>query len=147
VRSDIPDSAAISASGVSAIRREIFVVLMLFMRLFWRRIVVLSSFFLFGGSRLPRFILSPKMSGYVGPELRAKIENPLIFHGVSSGQNDELSGGFKANGYDASVLIETCQAIIRANAARTLGRLFSLGRRLATRPLQSLAAQWKKQFD
>jgi voltage-gated potassium channel Kch len=68
-----------------------------------------------GGSRLPRFILSPKMSVYVGPELRKKIENPLVFHGVSSGQNDP-TGGFKANGYDASVLIETCQAIISASA-------------------------------
>ena len=69
-----------------------------------------------GGSRLPRFLSNAKMSNYVGPELRKKIENPLVFQGLSSGQSYELAAGFKANGYDASVLIEVCQAIIKANA-------------------------------
>lgn len=69
-----------------------------------------------GGSRLPRFVFNTKMSPYIRPELRNKIENPIVFQLLSSGQKTEKSSGLKANGYDATVLIEVCQAIIRASA-------------------------------
>lgn len=69
-----------------------------------------------GGSRLPRFVFNKKMSTYIRPELRKKIENPVIFQLLSSGQTSTKSIGLKAHGYNATVLIEICQAIIKANA-------------------------------
>ena len=66
-----------------------------------------------GGSRLPRFIFNKTMSEFIGPELREKVENPLIFQMVNAGQ----SGATKANGYDASILIDICTSILNAKAA------------------------------
>lgn len=68
-----------------------------------------------GGSRLPRFIFNKTMSDFVGPELREKLENPLVFQRVSGGQT--LAGGTAANGYDVSVLIDVCTSILGANAS------------------------------
>lgn len=68
-----------------------------------------------GGSRLPRFIFNKTMTDFVGPELREKLENPLIFQRVSDGQI--LSGGKDAKGYDASILIDVCTSILGANAS------------------------------
>ena len=65
-----------------------------------------------GGSRLPRFIFNKTMSEYVWPELREKIEKPVIFQIVSPGQ----SGSVKAHGYDATILIDVCRAILQASA-------------------------------
>lgn len=62
-----------------------------------------------GGSRLPRFIFNKTMSDHVGPELRRKLENPLVFQRVSVGQS--VSGGTAANGYDASILIDIYPSI------------------------------------
>lgn len=67
-----------------------------------------------GGSRLPRFIFNKTMTKYVGPELRQKLEKPLIFHVVTAGQSSTTTT--KANGYDATVLIDVCQAILKAKA-------------------------------
>lgn len=66
-----------------------------------------------GGSRLPRFVSLKGFSPYVGPELRAKLENPIAFQQVSAGPKGTSTA---ANGYDAAVLIDLCQAIIRADA-------------------------------
>mgnify|MGYP000408468216 CR=1 FL=1 len=65
-----------------------------------------------GGSRLPRFIFNKTMSDYVGPELREKLENPLIFQTLSLGP--KMPPRATANGYDVTILIDICQAIIRA---------------------------------
>lgn len=65
-----------------------------------------------GGSRLPRFIFNKTMSDYVRPELREKLENPLIFQTLSLGPN--MPPPVMANGYDVTVLIDVCQAIIHA---------------------------------
>ena len=72
-----------------------------------------------GGSRLPRFVFNKTMSNYIWPELREKIENPLIFQTLSAGQ---LAGkpGPKAHGYDATILIDICKAILEAAAAGKL---------------------------
>ena len=40
-----------------------------------------------GGSRLPMFVNSKRMSSYVGHELRKKLENPLVFQAPSAGGN------------------------------------------------------------
>ena len=55
------------------------------------------------------------MSQFVGPELRQKLENPLVFHIITAGQTSTTTT--KANGYDATVLIDVCQAILKAKAA------------------------------
>ena len=69
-----------------------------------------------GGSRLPRFLFSAKMSPFIGPELREKIEKPIIFHIVNIGQNTNKSNGLSANGYSSSTLIQICLAIIKADS-------------------------------
>ncbi len=65
-----------------------------------------------GGSRLPRFVFNKTMSEYVWPELREKIENPLIFQLVKGGQSG-VSGG-PAHGYDVTILIDICKAVLKA---------------------------------
>lgn len=67
-----------------------------------------------GGSRLPRFVSTKGFAPYVGPELRAKLENPIVYQQVNVGQKTSTTAS--ANGYDATVLIDLCQAIIRADA-------------------------------
>lgn len=70
-----------------------------------------------GGSRVPRFLSGKGVSPYVGPELREKLENPLVYQQVSAGHK---SGSSLAYGYDAALLIDICQAIIKADAAGAL---------------------------
>lgn len=67
-----------------------------------------------GGSRLPRFVFNKTMSEYLGPELAEKIKNPVVFHIVSAGQGG--ASLVKANGYDATILIDICRAILQAKA-------------------------------
>lgn len=38
-----------------------------------------------GGSRLPRFLSRKSIADYVGPELRYKLENPIVFQGSGAG--------------------------------------------------------------
>lgn len=64
------------------------------------------------GSRLPRFIFNKTMSEYVWPELREKIENPVIFQIVTADQTGVKKT--RAYGYEASVLIDICKAILKA---------------------------------
>jgi hypothetical protein len=71
-----------------------------------------------GGSRLPRFVFNKTMSEYIWPELREKLENPLVFQTLSAGQ--PAVAGTSANGYDATVLIDVCRAILLASAAGKL---------------------------
>jgi P63C domain len=66
-----------------------------------------------GGSRLPRLVNSRAMANYVGPELREKLENPLIFQAFSGGQNPIPSKGY---GYDVTILIDVCKAVVSAAA-------------------------------
>jgi hypothetical protein len=65
-----------------------------------------------GGSRLPRFVFNQTMDKYVGPELRKKIENPLVFQVVVGRPN--MVNPAKANGFDATVLIDICTAVQHA---------------------------------
>jgi len=64
-----------------------------------------------GGSRLPRLVNSKAMANYVGPELREKLENPLIFQAFTGGPNPPPS---KVNGYDVTILIDVCKAVSAA---------------------------------
>lgn len=64
------------------------------------------------GSRLPRFIGGKVISGYVGPELREKLENPLIFQARVGGPEAMT----QVHGYDVTILIDLCKAVIKAEA-------------------------------
>jgi hypothetical protein len=66
------------------------------------------------GSRLPEFVNSKRMAPYVGRELREKLKNPLIFQGPSAGGNSPPLS--KVNGYDVTILIDICKAVIAAEA-------------------------------
>ena len=74
--------------------------------------------FLKRGDRLSSFVNSKTMEGYVGRELRDKIENPLIFQRHWSAAENPISE--RAHGYDATILIDICRAIL---AARGAGKL------------------------
>lgn len=63
-----------------------------------------------GGSRLTRFVNGQTISKYVGPELEEKLNNPVIFQSITSGQTLSAT----ANGYDVTILIDVCKAIINA---------------------------------
>ncbi len=65
------------------------------------------------GNSFPSFINSRVMVDYVGGDLRQKIENPVRFQWGSGG------GGappMTINGFDTSLLIDICNAIIAAEA-------------------------------
>jgi hypothetical protein len=66
------------------------------------------------GSRLPDFVKSRKMVPYVGRELREKLQNPLIFQSPSAGGNSAPPS--KANGYDVTILVDICKAVLAAEA-------------------------------
>jgi hypothetical protein len=65
------------------------------------------------GSRLPEFVNSKRMAKFVGRELREKLDNPLIFQSPSAGGNQAPPS--KINGYDVTILIDICKAILQAD--------------------------------
>ncbi|HEV8141340.1 MAG TPA: P63C domain-containing protein [Methylomirabilota bacterium] len=70
------------------------------------------------GSRLPVFVNSKTMADYLGRDLKEKLENPLIFHLPGAAAASPVSA--RANGYDATILIDICNAILAAKAAGKL---------------------------
>lgn len=66
------------------------------------------------GSRLTVFVNSQTMQDYIGRELLEKFNNPLVFQPPKAA----AAGGVAArpHGYDAALLIDLCQAILRARA-------------------------------
>ena len=66
------------------------------------------------GSRLPDFVNSKRMATYVGRELREKLQNPLIFQTPSAGGNSPPPS--RVNGYDVTILIDLCKAVVEAEA-------------------------------
>jgi hypothetical protein len=65
------------------------------------------------GSRFPNFLATRAMEGSVGTELREKLANPLKFQWGSGGSEIPLT---IAHGYDATLLVDVCKAIITAEA-------------------------------
>ena len=63
------------------------------------------------GNALPRFVTGKTMSQYVGAQVLQKIENPLKFQWRSDGAHPPV----EINGYDVTLLIDICHAIIRAD--------------------------------
>lgn len=66
-----------------------------------------------GGSRLPRFVGGQKIAPYVSQELREKLDNPLIFQYGAVGQGVAST---ITHGYDVTMLIDVCKAIVSAEA-------------------------------
>jgi P63C domain len=70
------------------------------------------------GSRLTVFANSKAMEDYIGRELKEKLQNPLVFQLPGAAAASPVSA--LANGYDATILIDICNAII---AAKVGGKL------------------------
>jgi hypothetical protein len=66
------------------------------------------------GSRLSVFVNSQTMAEYIGRDLREKLEKPLIFQPPKAAAAAGVAA--QANGYDAALLIDLCQAILNAKA-------------------------------
>lgn len=77
------------------------------------------------GSALPRFVASQSMGNYLGADLLEKLNNPLKFQYLSPGAG---TPPFEGLGYDATILVDLCKAIIRADAE---GKLKSHQRHVA----------------
>lgn len=71
-----------------------------------------------GGSRVHRLIRNSRISPYIGPELREKLENPLVFQGQPAGPNIPPQRIF---GYDVTILIDVCKAVVEAEVNERLG--------------------------
>lgn len=67
-----------------------------------------------GGSRLTQFVRGKTISQYAGHELLEKIENPIVFQGVMSGTVSQARS--ETHGYDVTILIDLCRAIIKAES-------------------------------
>jgi hypothetical protein len=65
-----------------------------------------------GGGRFPRFISGKAIADYLGPELKQKLENPLVFQPSSVVSNSKMID--KIHGFAATLLIDVCRAIIKA---------------------------------
>jgi hypothetical protein len=89
------------------------------------------------GSALPRFVATDTMAPFLGDELREKLKNPLIFQTPSAGKS---APPMTVHGYDVTVLIDLCNAIVRAEVA---GKLLDRQRQIATQAHIILGASAK----
>jgi len=65
-----------------------------------------------GGTAFTRFTSGATISQYIGPELALKIKKPIVFQRSSPG----LGGpNVTVYGYDVTILIDVCQAILNAD--------------------------------
>ncbi|MBU9472689.1 P63C domain-containing protein [Burkholderia multivorans] len=71
------------------------------------------------GNAFPRFADGKVMAGYLGAELLEKIENPLKFQWGSGGAEIPPS---LVNGYDVTLLIDVCKAILKADEDGALAK-------------------------
>lgn len=62
-----------------------------------------------GGSRFTSFLSSQVMADFVGTELRDKLSQPIKFQWGTGGTEQPPSVG---NGYDATLLIDICRAMV-----------------------------------
>jgi hypothetical protein len=67
------------------------------------------------GNALPRFLSTQLMADFVGAEIRQKFENPLKF------QSSKLGAGPTVHGFDVTLLIDICKAVIAAESSGKLG--------------------------
>jgi len=65
--------------------------------------------------RLPRLVGSKNLAPYIGPDLREKLQNPLIFQWLPPGPAGQPQID-RIHGFDGTLLIDLCKAIIAAEA-------------------------------
>jgi hypothetical protein len=70
------------------------------------------------GNAFPRFLASKAMESVVGAQLRRKIDEPLRFQWSSVGAQPSVI----VNGFDATLLVDVCKAIVAAESNGTLNR-------------------------
>jgi P63C domain len=66
------------------------------------------------GKQFLRSVNGAKIAPYLGDELIEKLDNPIKFQWGSAGTNQAF------NGYDVTILIDVCKAIIQAEADKKL---------------------------
>lgn len=71
-----------------------------------------------GGNNLPRFIDRKNVSPFIGSDLKAKLSQPIVFKRDKQGSSTSVAP--LANGYDVTILIDLCNAIIDADNAKAL---------------------------
>lgn len=67
-----------------------------------------------GGGRLPRFIGGKNIAPYLGLQVKQKLENPIVFQGLDTISGDPTSR--KLHGFDVTLLIDVCKAVVAAEA-------------------------------
>lgn len=73
------------------------------------------------GNALPRFLSAQSFVDVAGAELRAKLENPLKFQWGTGGAEHPPT---TVHGFDVTLLIDLCNAIISAEAKGTLSKRY-----------------------
>lgn len=91
-----------------------------------------------GGRSLPRFVSGKTASEALGGELLEKIANPLVFQGAPPVGNMPAPG--PTYGYDVTILIDVCKAIVTAEAE---GRLLKSQANIAKQAHVILSASAK----
>ena len=70
------------------------------------------------GGRFTRFIDGKNIAPYLGPELRGKLENPIIFQDLNTVSGKDSNK--RLHGFDVTLIIDVCKAIVAAEADRSL---------------------------
>ncbi|WP_313178962.1 P63C domain-containing protein [Stenotrophomonas sp.] len=70
------------------------------------------------GQAFIRFAAGKTIAPYLGVELQEKIANPIKFQWVPRGAEKQPAG--EVNGYDVTLLIDVCKAIVRAESEKRL---------------------------
>lgn len=70
-----------------------------------------------GGSAFIRFTSGATISKYISPELGEKIKNPIVFQSGNTGLGSPELTVF---GYEVTILIDVCQAILKAEEEKAL---------------------------
>lgn len=70
------------------------------------------------GGRLTRFIDGKNIAPYLGPDLRGKLENPIIFQDLNTVSGEPSNK--RLHGFDVTLIIDVCKAIVAAKADGSL---------------------------
>lgn len=66
------------------------------------------------GNSFPRFISGKNIAPYIGVEVIEKLQNPIIFQGLDTASGSPSN--IKLHGFDVTLLIDVCKAIIAAES-------------------------------
>jgi hypothetical protein len=74
------------------------------------------------GGRFPRFINGKNITAYIGPEVKVKLDNPIVFQGLDTVSGDPSTK--KLHGFDVTLLIDVCKAIVAADTDGKLSKAY-----------------------